>query len=65
MRYLIACIIRAIVEGVVGTIFVIFLLICAALAGLGKLYRWSVKVSQSRETPEQRAEREHEEWKWR
>ncbi len=62
MRYLLACSIRAVVEGCVGVVFALFLLLCAALAGLGKLYSWAVHAS---ETPDQRAEREHEEWKWR
>ncbi len=60
MRYLIACTIRAIVEGVVGVVFVAFLLLCAALAGLGRLYHWAVRTSL---TPEELAARDRADWK--
>jgi hypothetical protein len=60
MRYLIACTIRAVVEGVVGVVFVAFLLLCAALGSIGRVYCWAVRAS---ETPEQRDARERAEWK--
>lgn len=57
---IIAYVVRAIVEGVILVLLLSLALFGLSLVGLARLYNWSVT---STETPEEKANRERDEWK--